>query len=198
VASELPITNGQVWLSSFLTLSMGFIALVCLQCFATGYIQVQKTEKPVPRWVKFLIDISLLRIPYLTEEPLDDEIAEAEKTEFNTKNNLNDQSGDSSGVGASNNDGIALQTLNPLSVQRSDSVNCTPHSVMQPNVDDEEKSTHVESSQGRQHVVHEELLCTRKKKYTWQRGSRAFDRVCRILIPIMFAIFVGVELGTMT
>mmetsp|Transcript_28570 Transcript_28570/g.53153 ORF Transcript_28570/g.53153 Transcript_28570/m.53153 type:complete len:491 (-) Transcript_28570:35-1507(-) len=182
VSSELPITSGQVWLSSFLTLTMLFIALVCLQCFASGYMHAQKPGKPVPRWMKVLIDASLLRIPYLTEEALDDEIAEAE---------LLKSKGSASGTGVTE-DGIALQTLNPLSENSPEGSGVSALDIVK------EKAEEGRPMEGLEGTPEEEMLSTRKLKYTWQRGSRSFDRVCRILVPILFAIFVGVELGTMT
>lgn len=163
VARELPITNGQVWLSSFLTLSMVFIALVCLQCFASGYMDSQKVDKPVPRWMKRVIDFSLLRIPYLTEDPLDDEIEEDARLKTGQ---LKEESGS-----------IAMQVLNPLSEAGGEG----------------KKETTGANSES----YTAELLANQKRKYTWQRGSRSFDRICRIIIPMIFAVFIGVELGTL-
>jgi hypothetical protein len=206
VARELPITNGEVWLSSFLTLSMVFIALVCLQCFASGYMDAQKPDKAVPGWLKCLIDFSLLRIPYLTEEALDDEIeahSRLQQQQQQQQQGHGDNGDDDPAASSSGVHGIPLQVLSPLGHEQSPGASERGESSGQK--DQQSRDSSRDSSRDRdresdavggQEGGGEELLSTRGRKYTWQRGSRSFDRVCRLVIPAFFAVFVGVELGT--
>jgi hypothetical protein len=193
VARDLPITEGSVWLSSFLTLSMVFIACVCLQCFASGYMRSRKTSKTVPLWARRLIDLSLLRIPFLDQDEDEDE--------DNMEKDMaqSDKSGSGSGTSS-----IPMQILNPLS-DKSSSNNVS--SVEEGGGPGQHSGSYAHSNNRNgsgdhphQHDKNKDteemlLLALKKKKYTWQRASRSFDRFSRIVIPLVFSIMVGIDLG---
>jgi hypothetical protein len=164
---------------------MVFIAIVCLQCFASGYMDTRKPTKAVPVWMNYLIDFSLLRIPILAEEPLDDEIEESNRIE---QEKISLSTGSANPESRNKGGGIIpLQTLNPLSTS----------SEVKP--DEEEDAAggcgEAAAAANKETLPLDELLPSLKKKYTWQRGSRSFDRICRIVIPVLFALFVSVELA---
>lgn len=203
VSENLPITNGSVWLSSFLTLSMVFVAVVCLQCFISGYMNYQKKGKPVPIWMKYLIDFSLLRIPHLTEEALDDEIEEDRKLQLKLQQQQQEEQVEMKGGSESNAQcSIPMQVLNPLS---GDNSNQSEEGVLEGGREGVfstgttaklKSSNNGGGSSGLYSYTGELLPYMKTQKYTWQRGSRSFDRFCRILIPLLFVMFISIELGT--
>lgn len=145
VAQDLPITEGKVWLSSFLMITMIFIAIVCLQCFISGYMNSRKEGKEVPLWMKWMIRCSLLRIPVFNEDPYG--------SEKETKR--------------SDGSSLPMQVFSPMSRET-----------------DRERKSESDGNDGQpDHEV----------EFSWQRGSRSFDRISRLIIPVAFAIAVGMD-----
>ena len=58
-------------------------------------------------------------------------------------------------------------------------------------------STHPTSSEDGSNVSADMATTTSPKSaYSWERGSRALDRICRVIIPLCYVIFVSIAIGT--
>lgn len=157
---------------------MLFVAIVCAQCFSSGYMSSQKETKPVPIWMKYMIDLSLLK-------PLfgDGEDNVYDKGDGHVSNAMHAE-----------NDGIAMKQIGGRDMTGEASCIDTENGVRKRNIGDSQASTTDNTGKGMDHVP----TTTADPKYSWQRGSRAFDRLCRVIIPVCFVIVVAVELSSVS
>lgn len=166
VASELPISDSSNWLSRFLLTSIIFIALCCLQCYGSYIMRNRKHNDAVPDWVKVLIKISLC---YGVSGPSLD-------------NNGNDLSPslmkekDTDKKSLNPDPSIELENMSRHSLQKKNSMGISVHQSEEP--------------------VHDNRVPISELQYTWERGSRAFDRICRVLFPFLYVLYVSIQLGT--
>lgn len=152
-----------------------FIASVSIECYVSAMMYNRKHNEKVPRWVVFLINASLYH-EYLSKRL--GEGGGAEQADHTEKENFELRSFDN----------------NPLSMPRP-----MQHTFEDgQNIEDTEVTTTSphDSGIGRQDsVAGARTSIQRQREYSWQRASRALDRICRVLIPLVYVLMCSIFLG---
>lgn len=173
VAAQLPVAKNSSWLGNFLSIAVGFIAITTVECYVSAVMAGRKHGNDVPNWVKYLIDISLF-------------------WEFwgPFKRTVLGRSGAGSGQETESGDvelknAVDMET-NPLS-----------------DADHGSSSDMKEQQEPRESGVFQNVrrsifgepsppppMEQPAIRYTWERGSRALDRISRFVLPTAYAALV--------
>lgn len=193
VAGELPVAQKSSWLSNFLNVSVVYIAATTLEAYVSAVMAGRKHGKNVPKVIEYLIDISLFWEFY---GPLKDAVTGNKGPSGASA----EWAGDGPEAGVELKDNVA----NPLSAtgNQSEGGNVIFHSS---GVDADEACKRRQPRKKsifqsvRRSIFGEEGPPPPKDppevRYTWERGSRALDRIARAVLPLSYAVLVAVWLG---
>lgn len=188
VAAELPISDTSNWLSHFLLGSMLFIALCCVQCLVSYTMLTRKHQSDPPAWVRLLVRASLCcgllgggggSINTTASDTTAAPLSMAPSLMAETRNALLG--------GSSNSSSIEMEFTSKQGSSSSE------HAKTQ----QEQQQGHKDENcqDGSKNVVEKKDQDVDKEACTWERGSRALDRLSRAIIPALYVLFVAVQLG---
>lgn len=155
-------------------MNLSFIAVCAAECYVSGMMAAVKHDSDVPPWVVGLIDLSLYHI----------HLARLWKRLSAGSNSHGDSNRQE--ISRETVAGVELKPLSKGSISNSSSMTEEPDTgstnkaagaVLSPSME-----TGGDSDNG-------------DIEYSWSRGSRALDRMSRLLIPVVYAVVVGLMMS---
>jgi hypothetical protein len=189
MSAQVPVTDKTTWLSEYLIMNMLFIALVAAETFVSIVLTRQKNQNDVPPWVVKLVRLSLLQFyepPPIQSSSHERDRASMPQSNINNSNNSN----------------------NPLVVASSVSTPSTSHSTEKENLPNAVEMINMAANISSALEVKDENQPDHKTKAgsrastvdfstcTWKRAANALDRICRVVIPLIYVLTLSIMIGT--